>query len=671
MAREQPPALLDPLRRLIARQTGSSLTDAQLLDDFVSRRDEAAFEVLVWRHGAMVLAVCKRVLRDAHEAEDAFQAAFLVFARKAGSVGRGEVVAAWLYKVAYRIALRLRAAAVKRAPSGEATDDLPAPGPAGDADWRDLRPVLDDEIARLPEKYRAPFVLCYLEGRTNEEAAAQLGCPKGTVLSRLSRGRDRLRARLTRRGVALTATALALTLSQNAASATVPAALVPSTVGAAIPFAAGKAAAELVPAHVAALTEGALKAMTLIKLKVASAVLALAVLGTGIAWAAGGGGGDAPDRVEAPVAAVPPADGPRDRERPTPAAPELSGKVVSVAKDGKSFAVETPPTERGGAPGKAAVKVGDKAAVSYHGVGPNGAKPTEGYEVSVQFEAGSKEVAASVSFIGAGRVGRVADRTGVVLAVAADGKSVTLRLRGERTERGAEPKTETVSFDAKTVLVFANVAPGEAKVTADYAADVWYADDGKTAAKVQFLGRAQAGRRDKKGPDVTGTVMRAAPDGKTIVVEVPPAERGAAPTRVTITIGDKAAVAFNNVPADGAKAAPGMQAQVWLADGEKEAAAQAVFTGTVPERWTTVAGKVVAVAADGSSFTVEGPTVAREEEPKRTEVKLTAKTQVLFFAVGPDEAKVTVGLTATARLLDGSTDTASRVTFTKAGERGR
>ena len=194
MAREQPPALLDPLRRLITRQTGSSLTDAELLDNFVSRRDEASFEVLVWRHGAMVLAVCNRVLRDAYEAEDAFQATFLVLARKAGSIGRGEVVAAWLYQVAYRIALRLRAAAAKRTPSGEATDELAAPEPTGDADWRDLRPVLDDEIARLPEKYRAPFVLCYLEGRTNEEAAAQLGCPKGTVLSRLSRGRDRLRA---------------------------------------------------------------------------------------------------------------------------------------------------------------------------------------------------------------------------------------------------------------------------------------------------------------------------------------------------------------------------------------------------------------------------------------------------------------------------------------------
>src|SRR5882672_11104708 len=107
-------AILDPLRRLITRQQGSALSDAVLLENFVSRQDQPSFEVLTWRHGAMVLAVCQRVLRDAHEAEDAFQATFLVFARKAGSIGRGEVVAAWLYKVAYRAALRLRAASAKR-----------------------------------------------------------------------------------------------------------------------------------------------------------------------------------------------------------------------------------------------------------------------------------------------------------------------------------------------------------------------------------------------------------------------------------------------------------------------------------------------------------------------------------------------------------------------------
>jgi RNA polymerase sigma factor (sigma-70 family) len=685
MAREQPLAILDPLRRLINRQTGSSLTDAQLLENFVAHRDEPSFEVLVWRHGAMVLGVCKRVLRDSHEAEDAFQATFLVFARKAGSVGRGEVVAAWLYKVAYRIALRLRASAAKRPTPGELADDLPAPEPAGDAEWRELRPVLDDEIAQLPEKYRAPFVLCYLEGRTNEEAAAQLGCPKGTILSRLSRGREWLRTRLARRGVALTTTALALTLSQNAASASVPAALVPSTVGAALPFAAGTVAAELVPTHVVALAEGVLKTMTLIKLKIASAVLALALVGSGIAWAATGGEGDSPVRPEPVAAAAPnapapitpateanaaaPAEGQREgqRDRPAAATPGLVGKVAAVAKDGKSFTVETPAAERGGEPTKTEVKFGAKAAVTYNGVGLNGAKPTEGYHAQVWFEANSKDVAATVTF-GAGDGGRRGpDVTGVVVN-GKDNKSVT--LEGRPMERGAEPPKQAIPFDDKTVLVFSNVGKDEAKITAGYTASVWLGEDGKTATKVQFTGTGEPGRRDEKRPDTMGKVTKT--DGKTLVIEAP-AGRGEEPTKTTITLDDKTTMLFNNVPADGAKIVPDMQAHVWLTEGSKDTAAKVIFVGTVPERWATVSGKVADVLETdmaGMMIVIEQPLAARGEEPKRTKIKLTDKTRVVFFGVGPGEAKPAVGMDVVVRLLDGSTDTAAQATFGKAAERG-
>ena len=680
MAREPSAAILDPLRRLITRQTGSALTDAQLLENFVTRREEASFEVLVWRHGAMVLALCKRVLRDSHEAEDAFQATFLVFARKATSIGRGEVVAAWLYKVAYRVALRLRAAAAKRSAAGEPTDAIPAPEAAGDLDWLDLKPVLDDEIARLPEKYRAPFVLCYLEGRTNEEAAALIGCPKGTVLSRLSRGRERLRERLARRGVALSATAFALALTHNAASASVPAPLVISTTGAAVPFAAGTAV-QLVPAHVAALAEGVLKTMTLIKAKIAAALVALAVLGTGLAWAARGNA-DSPAPAPTPAAvaantganadpndAADDRDGQRegDRERPAAAAPGLTGKVASVAKDGKSFTVETPPTERGGEPGKATVKLADKATVTYNGVGLNGAKPTEGYFVQVWFEGNSKEVAETVTFL-AGEGGyRAPDVVGTVVT-GKDNKSVTLELRpGRRPERGADPEKQAIPFDDKTVLAFSNVGKDGAKITDGMHAMVWYADDGKTAGKVQFMGTAEERRRDEKRADAAGKVMRT--DGKTLVIEGPPAERGGEPTKSTVTIDDKTAVIFNNVPADGAKAAPGMQVMVWLAEGSKDTAARVVLAGTVPERWATVSGKVVAVAKDGNSFTVENPPTERGGEPKRTEVKITAKSKLAFYGVGPDGAKISEGMMAMARLADGSTDTATHVTFGRQGAR--
>src|SRR5258708_4215661 len=160
MAGKQLRAVVGQLRRLLGRDSGCTLTDANLLDDFVRRNDEAAFEVLVWRHSTMLLSLCERILHDSHDAEDAFQATFLVFARKAGSIGKGEAVGSWLYKVAYRVALRLRA---KNARGGnpEPVNDLPAPDGGDEALWSDLRPVLDQEIDRLPEKYRAPFVLCY------------------------------------------------------------------------------------------------------------------------------------------------------------------------------------------------------------------------------------------------------------------------------------------------------------------------------------------------------------------------------------------------------------------------------------------------------------------------------------------------------------------------------
>jgi RNA polymerase sigma factor (sigma-70 family) len=684
MPREQSVAILDPLRRLINRQSGSALTDAQLLENFVSRRDEASFEVLVWRHGAMVLALCKRVLRDAHEAEDAFQATFLVFARKAGSIGRGEVLAAWLYKVAYRIAIRLRTAATKRSASSEPTDALPAPDVNTDSDWNDLKPVLDDEIARLPDKYRAPFVLCYLEGRTNEEAAAQLGCPKGTVLSRLSRGRERLRARLARRGVALTAAAFAFTLSQNAASASVPASLVTPTVGAALPFAAGTAANALVPAQVAALAEGALQTMTLLKLKVTAAVLVLAMLGTGLTWAASGDGkGDSgsPAAPVAPAAATIPAPAPiseavslveQDRDRrplgPNESEPEMSGRVVEVAKDGKSITIETPPATRGGAPGKVTVKFGDKTATTYISVAANGATPTEGYQANVWFAKDSKEVAATIVFNGPDILRRGGDVTGKVTEFA-EGKSITIEPAG-RARRGEEVKKEAIPLDAKTVVTFTNITKGEAKMAVGQTATVWYADDGKTAGKVQLAGSAEPFRRDEKRPDFVGLVTRATDDGSKFVMSGWSAQRGGETKLLTITLAEKATVLFHNVPADGTKVAPDMRVSVWLAENSMDTAVKVSVTGSVPERWAMISGKVVAVAKDGKSFTVEVPPSKRGEEAKRTEVKLTDKTKLAFNSVGPGEAKVTEGLMAHVRLLDGSNDTAGQALFYKPGERG-
>src|SRR5436305_97347 len=179
-------------------------SDGRLLEHYLARRDEAAFAALVRRHGPMVLGVCRRVLGNTHDAEDAFQATFLVLARKVADAARCRALGAWLYTVAYRVALRARArraaltdreCALEESPPAAGLDPLSAAG------WREVGRVIDEEVSRLPEKYRAPFVLFHLEGCTSAEVARELGCPVGTVESWLTRARARLRRALTRRGL--------------------------------------------------------------------------------------------------------------------------------------------------------------------------------------------------------------------------------------------------------------------------------------------------------------------------------------------------------------------------------------------------------------------------------------------------------------------------------------
>lgn len=287
MANGQLQGVIQHLRLRLAAHGSDGVPDAQLLERFTGQQDEAAFELLVWRHGKMVLGTCRRLLRDAHEAEDAFQACFLALARRAGSIGRRESVGGWLYKVAYRLALGAKARRTKRDAREQSRGDLAAvagaPDPAAEAARREIGRVLDDEVNRLPDRYRVPFVLCHFEGRSNAEVARELGCPLGTVESRLTRARQRLRTGLSRRGVTLSAGLLATLAGQDAALASVPAALAAFTAKAATLVAAGQVeAARMVSTNVAALTEGVLRAMFITKLKTAAAVLlAVALAGTG------------------------------------------------------------------------------------------------------------------------------------------------------------------------------------------------------------------------------------------------------------------------------------------------------------------------------------------------------------------------------------------------------
>jgi RNA polymerase sigma factor (sigma-70 family) len=211
----------------------------------------------------MVLATCRRVLKQNDDVEDAFQATFLTLVRKADSIGTREAVSGWLYQVAHRTALLARSRSVTRARHEQHAGA--APQSAGGALPDDLAAALDEEVNRLPEKYRLPVVLCYLEGKTNEEAARELGCPAGTVYTRLARARERLRSQLTRRGLALSAGGLLAALAQQAAAA-VPQPLLTATVEATVSTLATNAATGAsVSPRVAALTKGVLQAMSPIR----------------------------------------------------------------------------------------------------------------------------------------------------------------------------------------------------------------------------------------------------------------------------------------------------------------------------------------------------------------------------------------------------------------------
>jgi RNA polymerase sigma factor (sigma-70 family) len=657
MANTPLPGVIRQVRRLVGGQSSSALTDSQLLEAFVLYRDEASFEVLVWRHATMVLRLCQRILRDVHEAEDAFQAAFLVFARKAGTIGKHESVASWLWKVAYRIALRLRARRAKGGNLETSLDELPARDCADEVLWRDLRGVLDEEIARLPEKYRAPFVLCHLEGQTNEEAAEQLGCPRGTILSRLSRGRERLRARLLRRGVALSVGWLAVVSSQHCSA--VPRALASSTIRAAIPFAAGKSAAGLVRASVAALTEGVLHTMFLAKLNiVTAALLAFVVLGSGFGWLMQQVLGERPgtDRTSADR---------RDRgERRDDRRGEgrgrveekgilTAGTVVAVSADGKTITVEVPAQ---GARDRREImeakkidfQIGDKTVVTYSGVGTDGAKPTKGYSVHVRHEKDVKEVL-SVSFWSSASFSRrPADIAGNVAAISNEGQTITVEVNPRGRGYGAEVQRFDVKLTEKPTIIFYSVAPGKAAITEGYSADVWLEEGSKdTARKVVFSGTVYERQRDGMSPDATGKVLAVSEDGHSFTLEQRPQIRGEEPKKSDVLLGDKTVISFNHVPTGGAKVVKGMTAAYWSAEGKKEAA-RVSFTGTVRERDALTIGKVVGISKDGKTITIEFAERGRERDadPKRIDVTISDKTRVSYNGVGPDGAKPTEGYVA-------------------------
>jgi RNA polymerase sigma factor (sigma-70 family) len=283
MIKTQPKSTLRQLRALFSVGTVTGLSDRELLERYHSQRADSAeaataadlaFATLVDRHGAMVWGVCHRVLRDVHQAEDAFQATFLILVRKAGSVWVEDSLGRWLYGVAHRVAHRARTRAGQRESHVPRTSSRPPGDPALEAEIDDLRKVLDEELDRLPAKYRCPVELCHVQGLTYDQAARQLNWPIATVKGRLTRGRLRLRERLARRGLAPATVVTAMAFAREARSA-VSQSLIENTVrvactGRAVAYSAG----------VIELVDGALKMMAWNKLKVAAAGMFVA-LGVG------------------------------------------------------------------------------------------------------------------------------------------------------------------------------------------------------------------------------------------------------------------------------------------------------------------------------------------------------------------------------------------------------
>jgi RNA polymerase sigma factor (sigma-70 family) len=334
--------VLRHLHRLAGVRQDLDSSDEELLERFATRRDEAAFAALLRRHGAMVLGVCQSVLHNLHDAEDAFQAVFLVLARKTGSIHRREAVSSWLHRVAYHIAVDAQADAARRRILEKRAVTMPPPDPVLDMSLRELRRVLNEELQQLPEAYRAPLVLCCVEEKSLDEAARLLDWTKWTVKGRLQRGREQLRQRLRRRGLEVSAGLLVTLLSTRALAAQVPATLAAATVQAAQCLAAGKEPGPgLISAKVAALVQGATQTMFTSKLKIATALF----LAVSVATTASGlllhrvSAGEKPVPELRLPAQAPERDETRAASHPTPVAEEtlaVSGRVLDA--DGNPLA---------------------------------------------------------------------------------------------------------------------------------------------------------------------------------------------------------------------------------------------------------------------------------------------------------------------------------------------
>jgi RNA polymerase sigma factor (sigma-70 family) len=334
--------VLHHLRSLAAARQTSELSDPELLERFVTSHDQTAFAAIVERHGPLLLGVCRRILRNEHDAQDACQATFLVLVRKAPTIRKREALGSWLHGVACRTAQKLHGEIRRRAAQDVTDTEVALPDTTNEITWREGLAVLDEELHRLPATYRSALVLCYLEGRTHDQAARELGCSVGALCGRLVRARESLRRRLLRRGVSLSAALLGTLLVLSQATAALPPTLAVRTIKAATALVTGVPLASVVPAKVATLTQGVLTAMFVTKLKT---TVVLALIASLLVVAAGALAQGARSERATPVAKQaiplspepPPAADPRAQRAASPEKADLA-----LADEGKAQKASSP-----------------------------------------------------------------------------------------------------------------------------------------------------------------------------------------------------------------------------------------------------------------------------------------------------------------------------------------
>jgi len=452
MVSGRPSNLGRQLRRIVIATDARSMTDGDLLDCFVTGGDEAAFEALVRRHGPMVLGVCRRVLHDPHEADDAFQATFVVLLRKCGSLAQPELLGNWLYGVAFRTAREVRNRAARR--RARELQAVPVEETTPSSEWDDVRPLLDEELNKLPAKYRIPVVLCDLQSKSRKEVARQIGCPEGTLSSRLARAHDLLRRRLLRRGLALSAGWLAVGLSSGVATAALPPSLVLNTVKAALAVSVADAVGVgVLSAPVAALVEGVMQAMFLSKVKLTAAVLlTIGMVGVSVGVLTHRALADRP----AVGAAADDKKPEREAGRERPAGPSVQGILKTVDLDKNSVTVTVRHEDGKLADHTIAVPKDAKVVLAKGPGALSDLKPQ--MRVAVQLTTDEKSVVAIKELAGReepARAGREEERptiAGQVKSVDAAKNTITITIRRD----GQEPADQTLNVAPNANVVVAN-----------------------------------------------------------------------------------------------------------------------------------------------------------------------------------------------------------------------